>query len=383
MHDVVLVGLGPVGATLALAVAGADVDLVALDARQPGERTRGDRSLALSHGARLTFERIGIWSDLARIEGAVTPIVTVDVSQARGFGATQLRASEHGVDALGYVVSYVALQDTLDRALERAGVAIRLGAHVERVDGNPADVVVAMPNDESLHARLAVVADGAGATVAGIQRTRHEYGQVALIASVWPARPHAGVAYERFTSTGPIALLPERDHYALVWTMRPDEGQAMLVLDERAFLDALADRFGARVEGFVRVEARRVFPLALEQARPLVSARAVVIGNAAQQLHPVAGQGLNLGLRDAWELSHAILDTPRASLGAPAMLAAHARRRSIDRGAGIAFTQGLLRVFGTDHAAVRWPRGIALTLLDTMPPVKRAFTRSMMFGMRH
>jgi 2-octaprenyl-6-methoxyphenol hydroxylase len=382
MHDVALVGLGPVGATLALAIAGHDLDVVALDARRPGMHLRGDRSLALSHGARLILERIGVWDALQAIEGALTPIVTVDVSQAGGFGATQLHAADHAVDALGHVASYAALQEALDRALDAAGIAIRFGVNATSVEGSFADARVEADDGEATRARMAVVADGTGTAVAGITRTRHDYGQVALVASVWLDRPHGGIAYERFTSTGPVALLPERDHYGLVWTMRPDEGEAMLALDERAFLAALASRFGTRVTGFVRSASRRVFPLALEQARPTVSARAVVIGNAAQQLHPVAGQGLNVGLRDAWELAQLILDTPRASLGTPAMLARHAGGRSLDRGAGIALTHGLLRVFGTDHAVVRWPRGIALALLETMPPVKRAFTRSMLFGLR-
>ena len=382
-HDVVVVGLGPVGATLALAIGGNGLDVVAVDARRPGERPRGDRSLALSHGARLVLERIGVWESLRSVAGALTPITSVDVSQAGGFGATRLDAADHGIEALGYVASYVALQDALDRALAGSDVAIRFGTDATSVEGTFADVCIATRGGDSLRARLAVIADGAGTAVAGIERTRHDYQQVALIASVWMDRPHGGVAYERFTSTGPMALLPERDHYGLVWTMQPQEADAMLALDERAFLEALAERFGKRVDGFVRVASRRTFPLALERARPTVAARAVVIGNAAQQLHPVAGQGLNLGLRDAWELSQRILDTPRDALGSSAMLARHARQRSVDRGAGIAFTHGLLRIFGADHAAVRWPRGLALALLESTPPLKRAFTRSMLFGLRY
>lgn len=383
LHDVALVGLGPVGATLALASSGQGLDVVAIDARRPGERPRGDRSLALSQGARLILERIGVWDALRGVEGALTPITAVDVSQAGGFGATRLTAAEHGIEALGYVASYVALQDALDDALSGSDVERRFGTNVVSIDGTFTDARIATGTGDTLEARLAVIADGAGTTVAGIERTRHDYGQVALIASVWLDRPHGGVAYERFTSTGPMALLPERDHYGLVWTMQPHEATSLLALDERAFLAALATRFGKRVDGFTRVASRRTFPLALERARPTVATRAVVIGNAAQQLHPVAGQGLNLGLRDAWELAQLILDTPREALGSPSMLARHAQRRSVDRGAGIAFTHGLLRIFGTDHAAARWPRGIALALMDSTPPLKRWFTRSMLFGLRH
>ena len=383
LHDVAVVGLGPVGATLALAICGNGLDVVALDARRPGERARGDRSLALSYGARLILERAGVWDALRGIEGALTPITAVDVSQAGGFGATRLTAADQGIEALGYVASYVALQDVLDRALAGSDVDVRFGVDAASVEGTFEAARVATSGADAVRARLAVVADGAGTTVAGIERTRHDYGQVALIASVWLDRPHDGTAYERFTHDGPMALLPQRDHYGLVWTMRPQEAETMLALDERAFLSALAARFGARVEGFTRVEARRTFPLALERATPTVAARAVVVGNAAQQLHPVAGQGLNLGLRDAWELAQLILDTPGDALGAPAMLARHARRRSVDRGAGMAFTHGLLRIFGADHAAVRWPRGFALALIESSPPLKRMFTRSMLFGLRY
>lgn len=382
MHDVVIIGAGPVGATLALAIAGQGLDVVAVDARAPGEKPRGDRSLALSHGARLILERVGVWEVLAQREAAVTPITTIDVSQAGGFGMTRLAATDLRIEALGYVVSYAALQDALDAALAPTDVEVRFGTEAAGVNGAVPHATVNLSDTSTIATRLAVVADGAGTAVAGIRRSRHDYRQVALIASVWLDAPFTGIAYERFTSEGPMALLPERDHYGLVWTMQPHHGEAMLVLDETAFLSALASRFGTRLTGFARVASRRVFPLALERARPIVSTRSVVIGNAAQQLHPVAGQGFNLGLRDAWELAQSILDTPRESLGAPAMLARHAERRSRDREISIAFTHGLIRVFGNDHAAIRWPRGLALALLDTIPPAKHAFTRAMVFGVR-
>ncbi len=382
MHDVIIIGAGPVGAPLALAIAGQGLDLVALDARASGEKPRGDRSLALSHGSRLILERVGVWNALAQVERAVTPITSIDISQAGGFGMTRLHAADHGIEALGYVVSYAALQDALDEGLARAGVAVRFDTQATGVNGSTQRAIVKLGDASTLQTRLAVVADGAGTTVAGIHRLRHDYGQVALVASVWLAVPPVGTAYERFTGEGPMALLPEGDHYGLVWTMRPHQAEALLALDERAFLSALSSRFGTRVTGFTRVASRRVFPLVLERASPIVSTRSVVIGNAAQQLHPVAGQGFNLGLRDAWELAETILDSQRDSLGAPGMLAHHARRRSRDREAGIAFTHGLVRVFGNDRALIRWPRGLALALLDTIPPAKRAFTRGMLLGWR-
>jgi 2-octaprenyl-6-methoxyphenol hydroxylase len=382
MHDVVIVGAGPVGGSLALALADADLDVVALDARAARGTLRGERSLALSHGARLIFERLSVWPRLAAIAGAITPIVEIDISQAGGFGVTRLTAEEQGLPALGYVVSYRALQAAIDDALMRTGIDLRFGVTAASVDGTHSDVAVALTGDTGtpLRARLAVVADGTGTVVAGIARQQRDYGQVALVAKVGMERSHGGVAFERFTSEGPMALLPEGDHYGLVWTMTPAKAESMLAASEERFLAALAHQFGTRVTGFARVADRRTFPLRLEFARSTVASRSVVIGNAAQALHPIAGQGFNLGVRDAYELGHAIIHAPRDVLGDVAMLAAYAARRRTDRYAGIAFTHGLTALFATDAALLRWPRGLALTLLDAVPPMKKAFTRAMLFG---
>ena len=387
MHDVVIVGAGPVGGALALALADADLDIVALDARADGGTLRGDRSLALSHGARLIFERLAVWPHLAAIPGAVTPIREIDISQAGGFGVTRLTAEEQGLPALGYVVSYRALQAAIDDALARTRIAIRFGVTAASVDGTPIDVAIALKDDAGapLRARLAVVADGTGTAVGGIAREQRDYRQVALIAKVGMRHPHGGVAFERFTPEGPMALLPEGGHqseqYGLVWTMTPEKAEAMLSASDDKFLAVLAHQFGARVTGFASVANRRTFPLRLEFARSTIATRTVVIGNAAQALHPIAGQGFNLGLRDAYELSRSIISAPRDALGSATMLAAFAARRRTDRYAGIAFTHGLTKLFATDAAVVRWPRGVALTLLDAVPPMKKAFTRAMLFGM--
>ena len=386
MHDVVIVGAGPVGGALALALADADLDVVALDARAAGQTLRGDRSLALSHGARLIFERLAVWSRLAAVPGAVTPIVEIDISQAGGFGVTRLAAQEQGLPALGYVVSYRALQAAIDGALERTGIDVRFGAAATAVEGTASCAKVILANDpgKPLNARLAVVADGTGTAVAGIARQHRDYGQVALIAKVGMESPHRGVAFERFTPEGPMALLPEggheTEHYGLVWTLTPAKAESMMALSDDQFLAEFTHHFGSRVSGFARVIDRRTFPLRLEFARPIVAARSVVIGNAAQALHPIAGQGFNLGVRDAYEMGQAIIRAPRDALGTESMLAAYAARRRPDRYAGIAFTHGLTQLFATNAALVRWPRGLALTLLDAVPPMKKAFTRAMLFG---
>jgi 2-octaprenyl-6-methoxyphenol hydroxylase len=384
MHDVAIVGAGPVGATLALALAGSDLDVAVVDARASADPVRVDRTLALSHGARLIFERLGIWTALAAQPGAVTPIVTIDISQARGFGAVQLTAAEQGVPALGYVVSYRALQGVLDAALRHRGVAVRFGAAARTVRGTrgAASVELEASSDEATEARLAVVADGAASSVPGIVRRRHDYEQVAIVATIALADAHRGVAYERFTPEGPVALLPERDHYALVWTRKPADAPLALALDEPAFLAALAAHFGKRGRGFVAVSNRRAFPLSLEVARNTTLERVVVVGNAAQALHPVAGQGFNLGLRDAWDLARIIHDSPREALGTEVMLGRYRRSRQIDRNAGIAFTHGLVQLFGNDWPWLRVPRGLGMMLLDTVPLAKRAFGRAMLFGLR-
>ena len=380
MPDICIVGAGPVGATLALALAGEGVDLVALDARAEGGTLRGDRSLALSHGARLIYERLGVWGELASRAGAVTPIVRIDVSQAGGFGAAVLDAADVGLPALGYVVSYVALQEALDAATERARIDVRYATPVEGIDATPSSVTVVGPADSRVTARLAVIADGTGASLPGIERVQHDYGQVAVIGKIETREPHQGLAYERFTPEGPIALLPEGDHYGFVWTLTPARAQAMLALPDDAFVARFAEHFGRRRTDFVRAWGRKSFPLVLALARPPVAMRIVAIGNASQTLHPVAGQGFNVGLRDAWELKRAIAAAPRDDIGAPAMLAGYASRRRTDRWAGVAFTHGLVHLFGTDLPLVRWPRGIGLALLDAIPPLKRTFTRAMLHG---
>ncbi|MEP6677885.1 MAG: FAD-dependent monooxygenase [Betaproteobacteria bacterium] len=382
LHDLAIVGAGPVGATLALGVADAGLRVVVLDARAAGAVPRGDRTLALSHGARLIFERLGVWSPLAAAAGAATPITSIDISQAGGFGVTVLDAAQHQLPALGYVVSYRALQSALDAMLQARSVDVRFDAAVAGVGGTPAFAAVTLAGGEVLTARLAAVADGSGATVAGIARERRAYGQTALVAKVETEPPQGGRAYERFTAHGPMALLPEHDGYGLVWTMTPEQAERALALPDAHFLEELARAFGRHAGRFVRVRARRSFALDLEIARPTVGTRVAVIGNAAQALHPVAGQGFNLGLRDAHELAHAIVDAPRDALGEPRMLASYERARRADRRSGIALTHGLVHLFGTELPFVRWPRGVALALLDALPPAKRAFTRAMLFGVR-
>jgi 2-octaprenyl-6-methoxyphenol hydroxylase len=390
-HDLVIVGAGPVGATLALALSESDIDVVTLDARPAGTIARSDRSLALSHGARLIFERLGVWDSVAATRADVTPITAIDISQRGGFGHARLQARDQGVDALGYVVSYRALQHALDAALAAAGMTVEHGLDVKRVsaaaDRGSANIVGERDGKPvEWSARLAAVADGGGNVVDYIARRKHDYRQVALVAKVWSSEGHGGLAFERFTDEGPMALLPEDDHYGVVWTTTAENADRLVTLPEATFLAELAQRFGPCAGSWLRAADRRTFPLTLEVAARVTGERTVLLGNAAQALHPVAGQGFNLGVRDAYELAQELLSisaiTERDQFGAPAFLSAYSRRRSADRWSGIAFTHSVLGLFGTDASMLRWPRGLALTILDALPPVKRVFTHAMLYGVR-
>ena len=388
LHDVIIIGAGPVGGAVALALADSELDVVALDARAEGASGRGDRSLALSHGSRLIFERLGIWPEVAANPDAVTPIKAIDISQRGGFGHARLESAEQGLPALGYVVSYRALQTALDAALARAGHRVVHGVNAKRIAATAAYATVEAEHGGTAveyTSRLVAVADGGGRLVPELTRRRHDYGQVAVVGKAWPREPHHGLAFERFTSDGPMALLPEGDHYAFVWTTTPTEGEKLRALSDVDFLVALRERFGSCLkegQSFVRAEERQVFPLILEFSNRVVGERVALMGNAAQALHPIAGQGLNLGVRDAHELAQELLATPRDEIGAHAQLARYARRRQTDRIAGIAFTHGLLGIFGVDTSWLSWPRGLALTLLDALPTAKRMFARAMLFGVR-
>ena len=393
LHHLVIVGAGPVGATAALALADSELDVVALDGRGAGAIARGDRSLALSHGSRLILERLGVWAQVAAEPGAVTPIEAIEISQRGGFGRVRLEAEEQDLPALGYVVSYRALQSALDAALSRAGRSIVHGARVTRFSARPAYVVVEADcggTRAEYTSRLVVLADGGGELAPELTRRRHDYAQVALVGKAWPREPHRGVACERFTPEGPMALLPEADHYGFVWTTSPANAEALCALPDAEFLHRLEAAFGpcldararACTPSFLRVDERRTFPLALEFVGKVVGERLALMGNAAQALHPVAGQGFNLGLRDAYELAQELLATTRDEIGSRESLARYARRRQPDRLAGIGLTHGLLGVFGAGASWLRWPRGLALTLLDASPVAKRMFTRAMLFGVR-
>lgn len=376
-HDLLIVGAGPVGLALALALKDAGLDLVLADAR-PREAVGADpRVLALAHGTRLTLERLGVWPALA-----TTPIRTIHVSQQGSLGRTLLEAQEHELPALGYVASAGALAVALRRAVDAAGIPVLDETEVANLAPGREEVIASLAGagaPATLKARLAACAEG-GMQPGDPNVVEHDYGQHALIAHVEAAGGHRHTAFERFTAEGPIALLPDGQGYALVHVARPDSADALLALDDAAYLARLQAFFGHRVH-LKSVSGRLRYPLLLRYRRQAVGERIVWLGNAAQTLHPVAGQGFNLALRDVWALAETLLQRG-GDPGSADTLAVYAAARGLDRLGTIRFTDTLVRVFSNDFAPLRHARGAALLALDLLPPLRHFVARRMMFGAR-
>ena len=378
-NDVVIVGGGPVGAILALALAGEGRRVSLLEARAAAANRNDPRALALSYSSRLVLERIGVWPSLS-----ATPIKTIHISQQRRFGRALLEARQVNLPALGYVVHYGELMRALHERLEGGPVCQSYGAYVHSIEATASFASVGYRQgeaDASVTARLAVVADGAGGLRAGdrLQRTR-DYRQHALVAEVTTSQRHANVAYERFTATGPAALLPIGEGYALVWTAMPADVEALCAVRESDFLSRLQAHFGDRAGRFVSVGKRSAFPLRLSYSEEVTGRRTVFIGNAAQILHPVAGQGINLGMRDAWILAQQVAHRPAADLGGAEFLATYRRSRLLDSTGGIVFTDALVRIFSSDLFGLSTARAFGLAAFDLIDPLKRFVVRRMTFG---
>ncbi|MEP7246343.1 MAG: 2-octaprenyl-6-methoxyphenyl hydroxylase [Gammaproteobacteria bacterium] len=418
--DVVIVGGGMVGASLALALADTGLEVMLIEGVAPGSTAQpsfDDRTTALGNASRRIFEGLGVWSAMAPEASAIR---TIHVSDAGRFGFARLNAGEQGVEAFGYLISNRVIGRALWGRLQSAkGITLRVPARTESVqiaaDGVTLAVVGAdgssregrmSANKEStgtasgadgadgvveqIRARLVVAADGAHSSVraaAGIAAEVEDYDQVAMVANVRADRPHDGTAYERFTPSGPLAVLPLHDgSYGVVWSAQPAEATRVLALSDEAFLSELQSRFGWRAGLFVRAGRRSSYPLKLTRAATTVATRAVLIGNAAQALHPVAGQGFNLGLRDAAMLAELLASTRGGSSGSvsgdtntdpgsPELLARFEAWRSGDRGGVIRFTDGLIKLFGDARPGVGLARNFGLLLFDLMPPAKSALAR--------
>jgi len=380
LYDIAIIGGGPVGSALALALKNSKFKVCVLEARQADLPSIDARALALSCGSRLLLERLCVWHKMQD----VSAIRTIHISQKQSFGRAVLRATEMKVPELGYVLPYPVLQDALTGALQQSAVTTIYGASVTQLSGEAEHAVIAYQQNGVAHtlgARLAVVSDGGKLLAQQFPPSYHDYGQSALITHVTCAAPRVDTAFERFTPQGPVALLPYKDGYEIVWTAPHERAEEMRNWDDAQFLSELHQHFGDRVGEFLTVGTRTCYPLGLKKApdqSPMP--HTVLLGNAAQTMHPVAGQGFNLGLRDAWDLAQVILDSQLDALGAEKMLASFRSRRLLDREAGIRFTDSLVRLFSNDLPVVGAARAATLTALDCLPFAKRFVAKRMMFG---
>jgi 2-octaprenyl-6-methoxyphenol hydroxylase len=376
--DIVIAGGGPVGAALALALADTELNVVVLEARESARAAPDRRPLALSYGSRLILERLKVWPSLA----PATPILQIHVSQLGGFGRVAMTAEEARLPALGYVVDYGRLHTALrEEVLQRMPGVLRQGnVSVVRPGQDCAELEYETEDTGCVTAKLAVIADG-GALERLASKKITDYGQSAVVASVKTEKWHRNVAYERFTAAGPVALLPSGSDFALVWSMPSDVAQTRSIEASASFLQRLQHIFGMRLGRFIEVGTRSSFPLTLRHGG-IAGPRTLYVGNASQTLHPVAGQGFNLGLRDAWELAEIARHATPGTLGCVDMIAAYHKRRRIDRAGAINFTDKLVRLFSNELPPFRVARGVGLALLDTLPPAKDFLIRRMIFGAR-
>ena len=386
--DIAIAGGGMVGASLAVSLEGLGLRIALIEAipnDSASQPSFDERTTALSNGSRRILETLGVW---AAVADAATPIRKIHVSDQGRFGFARVDAAEQGLAAMGYVVPNRSLGTALWARLSRSeSLRVFCPAHVTEV--RPTDHAVGLvvsgdviESGEVIEAQLVVAADGAQSAVRsafGVAAEVRDYEQTAVITTLLPQRFHEYVAYERFTATGPMALLPLADgRCTLVLTLKSDVAKAALAWSDEEFIAEVQRRFGFRLGRFLKVGRRVSYPLSLTRSARLSSGRCVIVGNAAQGLHPVAGMGFNLGLRDAASLAELVADRQRVArpdLGDGTLQADYDAWRAADRSGIIAFTDGLIRVFSNPLGAVQRLRNLGLLAFDVLPPAKSALSR--------
>jgi len=394
-YDLVIIGGGLVGASLAVALAETGLRIAVVEAtaaNAPAHPSYDERVIALSLGSARIFQGMGLWPE---IEPDAAPIRHVHVSDRGHFGFAHLDAEDEGVPALGYVASARVMGAALHARLEASPrISLLRPARLQGLRINKAGVsleVAVAGQSQLLRAALLVAADGGESSVRKrlkLQVRERAYGYDAIIATVTPERMPAttrpGTAFERFTDSGPLALLPMTEcRYGVVWTARQTETADILRLSDAAFIEALQARFGARLGTLTRPSRRIAYPLRLMLANQLTHERALLIGNAAHTLHPVAGQGFNLGLRDVAELADLLVDARRTAkdVGGPAVLGPYCRRRAPEHALIAGLTDGLARLFVNPLGPVRAARNLGLLGLDLLPPARHHLARRFMGAM--
>ena len=390
-YDIVIAGGGMIGTSLGLALRPlrlrlAVVEAVARSAEQ--QPSFDDRSTALSRSSQRTFEAMGLW---AEIVAASTPIKNIHVSDKGRFGFSHIDASEQKVEALGFVVINRVLGQVLQSSLSGVdGLDLICPARICEVASTDERVTTTIEGPDgrrSLTCKLLVAADGANSSVRnmiGISASRVDYEQLAVIGNVLPEKAPDNRAYERFTDTGAIAMLPIADERAaFVWMMPPADAEKLLALSDEEFTQRLQDEFGYRLGRFSKVGKRVAYPLALTKANGLIAKRGVVVGNAAHGLHPVAAQGFNLGMRDVATLCDCIADArdDQAAMldcGSSAILENYAEWRRSDQQKLVRFTDGIVRLFGDQRPPVRVLRNLGMLGFDMIPGIRKAFAKHTM-----
>ena len=411
--DLIIIGGGLAGASLACALKDIEKNIKADDSEclkiavveayelnassqsQPqsySQPSYDDRTVALSYGSRRIFEAMDLWSALAE---HAQPIDTIHISDRGHFGVTRLTKEQEDVDALGYVLENKRVGQTLYSALEKnniSNVSLFCPAKIVSLQQNENQVSVEIAMDgevkdgktKQLTGKLLVAADGSNSKVMqllNIGRSQKNYNQTALITNVTPSKKHNNVAYERFTETGPLAFLPmQSNRCSVIWTLQPKQAEELSALDDANFLSQLQECFGFRLGQFTKVGTRQTYPLALQAATQIVHGRVLVIGNAAHSLHPVAGQGFNLALRDIAILSELIVDSVRstADIGQQAMLQEYAQLREQDIKRVYRFTDTLVKTFSNNISVLGHLRSMGLLLVDVLPDVKHQLAKQSM-----
>lgn len=393
-YDLIIVGGGMVGASLAISLAKQPLRIALIEAAPLSHQNENelappnydDRAIALSFGARRIFEGMGIWENIAP---QTTAINHIHVSDQGRFGFTRLDAKQEKVDALGYVATARQLGTTLINQLHQCrnltimspATLTDLAFDTEKVTAN---VTHADDSTQTITSKLIVAADGGNSAVRrqlDISTDDRDYHQTAIIANITPEKPHQHIAYERFTRNGPLALLPMPDNRcSLVWTHTPDEADQILQLSDEDFLAELQPCFGKRLGRFLKVGKRHSYPLQLIRAQEQVREQLALIGNAAHTLHPIAGQGFNLGLRDVATLAQTIVDAHNAEtdIGSLATLNTYADWRQRDHKQVIGFTNTLVNTFSNQLPPLAFARNLGLIAADIIPPVKHSLARHAM-----
>lgn len=382
--DILIIGGGLAGGSLALALSASPYSIGLVEAVSDDQRRAsptGERALAIANGTKQLLDGLGVWSKASQ---DAMPIKKIHISDRGHFGKTRLSAQDQGVAALGYVITARSLEDSISEALNHVAVERICPARLVGLkSASDAACISLRQGEESLNlgARLVVGADGGESTVRrllNILPKIRDYHQSAIITTVKPEIDPQFTAYERFTPAGPLAFLPTKDGCcSVIWTKTSEQADSTMSLSERDFLNELQSAFGYWLGRLAARAPHRAFPLKLVQASAMASGRVVLVGNAVHQLHPVAGQGLNLGLRDVAYLAEMLVMQGEAAKdpGAQVLLDRYTKTRKIDHERVIRFTDSLINVFSNSWKPIALARNFGLLTLDCVPPAKRGFAR--------